>query len=188
MLYWGKQEPQKTKQRFYPSKATICSHIYIKSFVKETFSTIDLEDHLRKVELWKKTSPYDSFAYHPYATYTSKEESTRPEEDSDRESHNEGEDAQILKASTKGLLFVHQSKDQRRLLERYGNEICMLDATYKTTRYSLPLFFVVVKTNIDYQILGSCIVQSEATDAIFEGLSVLKSWNQNWKVPLLFYG
>ena len=188
MLYWGKQEPQKTKQRFYPSKATICSHIYIKSFVKETFSTIDLEDHLRKVELWKKTSPYDSFAYHPYATYTSKEESTRPEEDSDRESHNEGEDAQILKASTKGLLFVHQSKDQRRLLERYGNEICMLDATYKTTRYSLPLFFVVVKTNIDNQIVGSCIVQSEATDAIFEGLSVLKSWNQNWKVPLLFYG
>ena len=88
----------------------------------------------------------------------------------------------------KGLLFVHQSKDQRRLLERYGNEICMLDATYKTTRYSLPLFFVVVKTNIDYQIVGSCIVQSEATDAIFEGLSVLKSWNQIWNVPLLFYG
>ena len=102
--------------------------------------------------------------------------------------HNEGEDEQILKTSTKGLLFIHQSKDQRRLLERYGNEICMLDATYKTTRYSLPLFFVVVKTNIDYQIMGSCIVQSEATDAIFEGLSVLKSWNQKWNVPLLFHG
>ena len=111
--------------------------------------------------------------------------------DSDKESHNEGEDEQILKTSTKGLLFVHHSKDQRRLLERYvryGNEIFMLDATYKTTRYSLPLFFVVVKTNIDYQIMGSCIVQSVATDAIFEGLSVLKSWNQKWNVPLLFHG
>ena len=186
-MHRGKQEPQKTKQRFYPSKATIRSHIY-KSFVKETFSTIDQEDYLRKVDLWKKTSPYDSFAYHPYNTYASEEKSTRPEEDSDRESHNEGEDEQILKTSTKGLLFVHKSKDQRRLLERYGNEICMLDATYKTTRYSLPLFFVVVKTNIDYQIMGSCIVQSEATDAIFEGLSVLKSWNQKWNVPLLFHG
>lgn len=90
---------------------------YYKSFVKETFSTIDQEDHLRKVELWKKTSPYDSFAYHPYATYASEEESTQPEEDSDRKSHNEGEDKQILKTSTKGLLFVHQSKYQRRLLE-----------------------------------------------------------------------
>ena len=64
----------------------------------------------------------------------------------------------------------------------------MLDATYKTTRYSLSLCFVIAKTNIDYQIVGSSIVQSEATDAIFEGLSVLKSWNQKWNVPLPFYG
>ena len=178
-LYRGKQEPLKTNRRFYPSKATIRSHIY-KSIVKERFSKIDQEDLLRKVELWKKTSPDDSFAYHPYATYASEEESTRPEEDSDGESDNEGEDERIIKTSTKGLLFVHQSKDQRRLLERYGDEICMLDATYKTTRYSLPLFFVVVKTNIDYQIVGSFVVQSETTDAIFEALSVLKSWNQKW--------
>ena len=120
-----------------------------------------------------------TLTYHPYATYASEEESMRPEEDNDRESDNEGEDERIIKRSTKGLLFVHQSKDQRRLLERYGNEICMLDATYKTTRYSLPLFFVVVKTNVDYQIVGSS-VQSETTDAIFEALSVLKSWNKKW--------
>ena len=172
-LHRGKQEPLKTNRRFYPSKATIRSHIY-KSIVKERFSKIDQEDLLKKVELWKKTSPDDSFAYHPYATYASEEESTRPEEDSD------GGDEPIIKTSTKGLLFVHQSKDQGRLLERYGNEICMLDATYKTTRYSLPLFFVVVKTNVDYQIVGSFVVQSETTDAIFEALSVLKSWNQKW--------
>ena len=79
---------------------------------------MDQEDLLRKVELWKKTSPDDSFAYHPYATYASEEESTRPEEDSDGESDNEGEDERIIKTSTKGFLFVHQSKDQRRLLER----------------------------------------------------------------------
>ena len=44
----------------------------------------------------------------------------------------------------------------------------------------LPLFFVVVKTNVDYQTVGSFVVQSETTDAIFEALSVLKSWNQKW--------
>ena len=234
-LYRGQQEPLKTIRRFYPSEATIRSHIY-KSIVKEKLSKIDQEDLLRKVELWEKTSPDDSFAYHPYATYASEEESTRPEEDSGRESGNEGEDERIIKTSKKGLLFFHQSKDQRRLLEWYGNEICMLqsspkiletpmhvpfplqcwdviaklrgynniakgrgktkgsrifqsvsrflskivDATYKTTRYSLPLFFVVVKTNVDYQIVGSFVVQSETTDAIFEALSVLKSWNQKW--------
>ena len=53
-----------------------------------------------------------SFAYHPYATYASEEESTRPDEDSDGESDNEDEDEDdgIIKTSTKGLLFVHQSK------------------------------------------------------------------------------
>lgn len=48
----------------------------------------------------------------------------------------------------KTLLFVHQTAWQRRLPQRYGNDICLLDATYKTTEYALPLFFVAVKTNL----------------------------------------
>ena len=98
-------------------------------------------------------SPGDSFEFHPYATYSSEEEK-RSENDEGSSSENEEEDEEMVTTSTKGLLFVHQTKDQRPLLERYGNEISMLDATYKTTRYSLPLFFVVVKTNVDYQIVG----------------------------------
>lgn len=50
------------------------------------------------------------------------------------------------------LLLVHQTDQQRRLLERYGSELTCLDATYRTMQYAVPLFFVVVKTNIDYQV------------------------------------
>ena len=78
-------------------------------------------------------------------------------------------------------MFVHQSKVQRRLLGRYGNSICLLDATYKTTKYSLPLFFVVVKTNINYQVVASFLLQDETTAAITEALSVIKTWNPIWK-------
>ena len=53
------------------------------------------------------------------------------------------------------FLFVHQTTWQRRLLSKYGNDICLLDATYKTTRYALPLFFLAVKTNVDYQVVAS---------------------------------
>ena len=60
------------------------------------------------------------------------------------------------------LLYVHQTSWQKRLLSQYGNDICLLDATYKTTRYSLPLFFLAVKTNVDYQVVGSFIVQDES--------------------------
>ena len=51
--------------------------------------------------------------------------------------------------SVHSLLFVYQTKWQRRLFQRYCGEMLLLDATYKTTRYVLPLFFLVVKTNVD---------------------------------------
>ena len=79
------------------------------------------------------------------------------------------------------LLFVHQNDDQKRLLNLYGNHICQLDATYKTTRYSIPLFFIVVKTNVDHQVVGSFAIQDETTAAIREAISVFKSWNPDWQ-------
>lgn len=78
------------------------------------------------------------------------------------------------------FLFVHQTGHQKRILERYGNSICFLDATYKTTKYAVPLFFLVVKTNVDYQVVASFSVQDETKKAITEGLSILKSWNPSW--------
>ena len=79
------------------------------------------------------------------------------------------------------LLFVHQTKFPSCLLERYGNSIRPLHATYKTTKYSLPLFFVVVKTNVDYQVVSSFVVQDERRAAITEALRIIKKKkNPKW--------
>ena len=138
------------------------------------------------MEIWKAGSPDDNFEFHPYATYN--EEEKRPENgDQGFDTDSEQEDEEMVKTSTKGLLFVHQTRDQRRLLERYGNELSMLDATYKTTRYSLPLFFLVVKTNVDYQIVGSFVIQSETADTIYEALSFFKVIEPQVEC-FLFYG
>ena len=83
------------------------------------------------------------------------------------------------------LLLVHQTDSQKHLLKRYGNHICLLDATYKTTKYAIPLFFLALKTNVDYQVVGSFAIQDETTEAITEALGVLKSWNPSWK-PRMF--
>ena len=88
--------------------------------------------------------------------------------------------------TTKTLLFVHQTQDQRHLLERYGNKLCLLDATYKTTRYALPLFFVAVKTNVDYQPVCAFVTQDETTSSIREALEILKSWNPAWQPEVFF--
>lgn len=86
---------------------------------------------------------------------------------------------------TRKLLFLHQTAWQKRLLRLYGNDICLLDATYKTTRYALPLFFLAVKTNVDYQVVGSFVTEDETVCSIKEALEVVREWNPDWS-PHLF--
>ena len=57
-----------------------------------------------------------------------------------------------------------------------------LDATYKTTRYALPLFFLFVKTDVDYQIVGTFVCERESTENITEALNIIKDRNPGWKL------
>ena len=93
--------------------------------------------------------------------------------------------SQVKLVSTASSLFVHQLANQKRLLEKYGKEICLLDASYNTTKYSIPLFFLAVKTNVDYQIAGSFAVQEESTYSISKAATIFKSSNNKWK-PLAY--
>ena len=70
-------------------------------------------------------------------------------------------------------------------MKKYGNSIALLDATYKTTKYSIPLFFVAVKTYVKYMVLGSFAIQEETTEAITEAMGMLRSWNESWN-PVCF--
>ena len=80
------------------------------------------------------------------------------------------------------LLFVHQTKFQGRLLRIYGNSICIFDATYKMIKYSLPLFFIVAKTNVNYQVVALFVLQDETISAVTEVFSVIKTWNRTWEL------
>ena len=55
-----------------------------------------------------------------------------------------------------------------------------MDTTYKTTKYSLSLFFLCVKTNVNYTVVAEFVIESENTDQIFEALSVIKLWKPDW--------
>ncbi|XP_056157131.1 uncharacterized protein LOC130131474 isoform X2 [Lampris incognitus] len=69
---------------------------------------------------------------------------------------------------------------QRRLLVLYGQQMCLLDAAYRTCRYSLPLFFLCVRTNVNYIVVGVFVTQSEMKEDIREALEVFKKWNADW--------
>ena len=66
---------------------------------------------------------------------------------------------------------------------RYGNSIVLLDVTYKTMKYEMPLFFISVRTNVGYGIMADFVVQEEMIEQILEALRVVQSWNPDWKPP-----
>ena len=61
---------------------------------------------------------------------------------------------------------------------RYRN-LVLMDATYKMCKLSLPLFFLVVQTNVGYAVIAKFIVQHEDTTSITEALLILrKCWDK----------
>ena len=83
------------------------------------------------------------------------------------------------------MLFVYQSKQQKELLKKYGEEMALLDATYRTTKYVLPLFILCVKTNVDYQPVAVFVTENETLASIMEALMKIKEWNPDY-TPTFF--
>ena len=58
---------------------------------------------------------------------------------------------------------------------QFITRIC--EATYKTTKYALPLSFLVVKTNVNFQVCCIIVIQEESTEMITKALNKIKFWN-----------
>ena len=158
----GKKLPLKSDKRFFPNDATICNHMQ-KFMRKMRHSMVDQECLARKIEEWRETIPDLNLFF-------------RPKGETDDNTVGNG----TVRSDSDNLLFVSQEKWQRRLLNLYGTDLLLLDATYRTTRYALPLFFLVVKTNVDYQVVAVIVCESETTEAITEALSVIREWNPDF--------
>ena len=103
-------------------------------------------------------------------------------DDGYNESGNE-EDNSTCDIMGQAFLFVHQEPWQQRLMLKYGNTLCLLDATYKTTKYSLPLFLLCVRSNSGYIPVAEFIVEQETSQTISEALKIISSWNSMWSPP-----
>ena len=163
--------PDETNRAYYPTKTDIKNHVYSAKRAQE-LSKLDQDNLSLKIEQWKGENPTTRFHYRPY-----------------KEIKQEYSDCTFVKADdqqaafSQTLLYVHQEQWQQQLLRRYGNTIVLIDATYKTTKYELPIFFVTVKTNVGYTPIAEFVVQSETGDKIAEALKVLASWNPEWNPP-----
>lgn len=164
-LFGGENTPSEGNSRFYPKKSTIRSHLgRIRS--KMRYSTVDQERLQQKITEWKKNDPSVSIYFRPKVI-----------SDFETESNQERE---VVDGKANSILFVYQTQWQKTILQRYGNEMLFLDSTYKSERYGLP-WFLVVKTNIDYQIVGAFITEDESKSLLYEALSIIKKWNPSLK-------
>ena len=179
-LFRGKKQPERNNRRYFPKLKTIKNHMY-NATIKSRLSMIDQDNVQQLADKWREQHPNDKFYYRQYKEGSV--ESVPNGIDSDVEEGGEDNEDIITKAKKQKerLLFIHQAEWQSRLILRYGQDLAFLDATYKTTKYSLPLFFVAVKTNVDYIIVAALVVQDETTESISEALSVLKEWNPDWQ-------
>ena len=75
------------------------------------------------------------------------------------------------------MLLVYQSVEMKEMFYRYCNELVLLDATHKTKKYTLPLFFLVVKTNVNFQVCAVIVLQEESTEVITRALNTIMMWN-----------
>ncbi|XP_066935327.1 uncharacterized protein [Clytia hemisphaerica] len=187
-LYRGSIPPSSSSRRFYPEPRDIRNHMNIAAN-KYRRSKIDQENLEMMINEWRRSNLDDKFHFRRYHSGTAEEAERQQIYDENGNCISEENLVfvfaqlkiiiflHVINDGSSRLLFVHQTNFQRRMLKRYGNKICLLDATYKTTKYSLPLFFVAVKTNVDYQVVASFVTQDETTAAITEALSIIKSWN-----------
>ena len=78
------------------------------------------------------------------------------------------------------VIFFHQSQWQRHLLASYGCHVCLIDCTYNTTVYDLPLLTVAVKTNCGFFIVATALLTAESTACITKAIERIRDANPEW--------
>lgn len=159
--------PDPHDRAYFPVDTDIRNHIYMAKKALE-LSCLD-QDNLRlKIEQWKTTDPDSTHFFRPYLLKSDKCASPpspdQPSKNIDMLAGSNDTDniSSITDRSNQyeqNILWIHQTKWQQELLERYGNTISLIDATtYKTTKYDLALFFICVKTNVGYAVAAEFVI------------------------------
>ena len=76
--------------------------------------------------------------------------------------------------------FMYQSPWQRRMLTRYGNAVCLVDATYHTTCHGLPLLVFCVPSYVGFFNVAFCILPRENQSCIKDAVATISTWNPDW--------
>ena len=183
--------PDPSDRAFYPLPNDIKNHVTNAKRALE-MSKLDQENLRLKIEVWQKDFPESTHYMRPYKKNKETPQHSMPEGAPTPVptpvifadiNDDEVKLKETSKECTQTFLWIHQNKWQKELLVKYGNIITLIDATYKTTKYDLALFFLCVRTNVNYAVVAEFIVQSESASEIADALRIIKQWNPEWNPP-----
>ena len=159
--------PKSINRRFYPSREDLRQMVYRRRR-KIQLDLLDQDLLSLKIKEWEQDHPGDKWFFRPSAHVKRMAV----------EGEAEGDDAFVQEEQP--FLLVYQSGWQQHLLQRYGREMVFLDATYKTMKYALPLFFLCVHTNAGYAVVGTFLMENEDSKSLAEALQVYEGMNEDW--------
>ena len=174
--------PSESNRSYYPTNTDIRNHIdAAKAAIQlSKFDQISLKAMYKE---WTKERKQGKYFFRPYIKIE-----TSPDTEAEAiPAQSPFSTAQAVNRDsfpdhfTQTLMWIQQEEWQQNLMTKYGNTMSLIGATYKSTKYDLPLFFVTVRTNVGYKVVAHFIVQSETTEQILEALNILKGWNTDWQ-------
>ena len=176
--------PSHTDRSFYPMPCDIRNHVS-KAKRALQLSKLDQENLKLKIEEWQKSAPSSNHFFRPYIKKSDMQVDQDGQTSSSDHVQSSASCDDVPDDCSQTFLWIHQEKWERDLLVKYGNTITLIDATYKTTKYEVALFFLSVKTNVGYVVVAEFVVSSELAEEIGEAISILKKWNPDWN-PAFF--
>ncbi|XP_057305696.1 uncharacterized protein LOC130644203 [Hydractinia symbiolongicarpus] len=159
-IFSGRSNPEKSRRRFTPSRKKI-KNLITSVKIETRYSKIDQENVESLKNEWSDwadiyfSARLQNKQVEVTTEFKDDEIDDKNDNDLDIDDEEVGEEEQKIydTTSTDGkFLFVYQSKVMQRLYRRYASQLILLDATYRTTKYALPLYFLVVKTNVNYMV------------------------------------
>lgn len=66
------------------------------------------------------------------------------------------------------------------MLNTFGSYMCLIDSTYNTSVYDLPLFALAVKTNVGFTYVVTSLIVNETTASFVDILTRVRQSNPSW--------
>jgi len=79
------------------------------------------------------------------------------------------------------FLFVYQSEWQKHILVHYGQVIVYVEPVHKHIQYSLPIYCLIVRTNVGFTIAGMFTLKFVTKPLLTEVFKMFTEWNPDWK-------